>query len=69
VKIVCSFVGGAGHLVPQLPLLQALAEAGHQLTIVGRESALSSAPAGLFVDAAALPDRHTATSAEIAPLC
>lgn len=67
-KIVCSFVGGAGHLVPQLPLLRALADAGHELTLVGRQSAVSSAPAGLFASVAPRPDPRSVMSADIAPL-
>ncbi|SMG24191.1 glycosyltransferase [Agreia pratensis] len=67
-KIACSFVGGAGHLVPQLPLHRALAEAGHQLTVIGRQSALAAAPAELFEAAVARPDPRSATSSAIAPL-
>lgn len=67
-KIVCSFVGGAGHLVPQLPLLRALADAGHELTLVGRQSAVASAPAELFAAVVARPDPRSAASADIAPL-
>ena len=58
VRVICSFVGGAGHLVPQLPLLRALTEAGHDLTLVGRESGVRSAPAGMFRRIVARPDRR-----------
>ncbi|WIB65751.1 glycosyltransferase [Curtobacterium sp. MCBD17_040] len=65
---MCSFVGGAGHLVPQLPLHRALADAGHDLTLVGRTSAISAAPTGLYRNVAARADRRSGPSGGIAPL-
>lgn len=67
-KIVCSFVGGAGHLIPQLPLLRELARSGHELTLVGRESAMTSVPRELFHTLAPHSDRRTKVSGDIAPL-
>lgn len=66
-RILCSFVGGAGHLVPQLPLHEALCDAGHTLTLVGRSSAVRGAP-GLYENVVAHPDRRSAATGTIAPL-
>jgi hypothetical protein len=68
VRVLCSFAGGAGHLVPQLPLHLALADAGHELTLVGRESAAAAAPAGVYRRIAAVPDRRARLADAIAPL-
>jgi len=68
VKVVCSFVGGAGHLIPQLPLLRALANAGHDLTLVGRESVTKSVPANLFNFIVSRSDRRSSVSSEVSPL-
>jgi UDP:flavonoid glycosyltransferase YjiC (YdhE family) len=68
VRILCSFVGGAGHLVPQLPLHSALVEAGHELTLAGRESAVATAPAGVYRRIVAMPDRRAQIADVIAPL-
>ncbi|WP_157079101.1 glycosyltransferase [Herbiconiux solani] len=67
-RVLCSFVGGAGHLVPQLPLLRGLADAGHDLTLVGRASGVAGAPAGLFRRVVARPDARTRVRTEITPL-
>lgn len=66
--MLCSFVGGAGHFIPQLPLLRALAGTGHELTLIGRESAARSAPDGLFRRIVTRPDRRTEVSDEISAL-
>lgn len=66
--MLCSFVGGSGHFIPQLPLLRALVGAGHELTLIGRESAARSAPEGLFRRTVTRPDRRTEVSGEISPL-
>lgn len=67
-RIVCSFVGGAGHLLPQVPLLRALHQAGHELALVGRTSGARSAPPGLFARIDARPDRRAQLAAKISPL-
>lgn len=67
VRIVCSFVGGAGHLVPQLPLHRALARAGHELTLLGRSSAVGSA-GPLYREVVPRPDRRSAVTDSIAPI-
>ncbi|WP_425953537.1 glycosyltransferase [Xylanimonas sp. McL0601] len=67
-RVLCSFVGGAGHLVPQIPLHVALAEAGHELMLVGRESAATVAPAGVYTRIATRPDRRTQLADTVAPL-
>lgn len=67
-RILCSFAGGAGHLVPQLPLHRALASAGHELTLVGRASATSIAPSGIYRRIVARPDRRSELTDTIAPL-
>jgi UDP:flavonoid glycosyltransferase YjiC (YdhE family) len=67
-KVLCSFVGGAGHLIPQLPLLRALRDAGHDLSLVGRESAVRSAPGEIFDRVVTRTDRRATISNEIAPL-
>lgn len=54
--------------MPQLPLLRALAGAGHELVLAGRASAIRSAPAGLFARVVARPDRRSSVTDEIAPL-
>jgi hypothetical protein len=68
VHVLCSFVGGAGHLVPQLPLLRGLANADHDLTLVGRTSGIKSAPEGLFRRVVARPDGRVHISSEISSL-
>lgn len=67
-RVLCSFVGGAGHLIPQLPLHRSLAEAGHTLTLVGRASAITAAPAGLYSRIVHHQDPRTVPSRDIAPL-
>lgn len=67
-RVLCSFAGGAGHLVPQIPLHRALADAGHELTLVGRASAANAAPAGIYKAIVARPDRRTRLADAIAPL-
>ncbi|AXH34180.1 glycosyltransferase [Humibacter sp. BT305] len=68
-RVLCSFVGGAGHLVPQLPLLEALRDAGHDLAVLaGRSSGTASAPAGLFRRTMARPDGRTRSDGDISPL-
>lgn len=66
--MLCSFVGGAGHFIPQLPLLRALGGEGHELTLIGRASAVRSAPEGLFRRTVARPDRRTELSDEVSSL-
>lgn len=68
-RVLCSFVGGAGHLVPQLPLLEALRDAGHELAVLaGRASGTASAPEGLFRHTMSRPDARTGSDGEITPL-
>lgn len=67
-QVLCSFVVGAGHFIPQLPLLRALVGAGHELTLIGRASVTRPAPEGLFRRIVARPDRRTELSREISPL-
>ncbi|MCS5497154.1 hypothetical protein NY547_07890 [Cnuibacter physcomitrellae] len=68
-RVLCSFVGGAGHLVPQLPLLEALRDAGHELAVLaGRASGIASAPARLFRRTTARPDGRTRSDSGITPL-
>lgn len=67
-RVLCSFVGGAGHFIPQLPILRALVDAGHELTLIGRASAARSAPEGLFRRVVTRPDRRTELSHEISSL-
>lgn len=67
-RVVCSFAGGAGHLAPQIPLYRALANAGHQLTLLGRASAMSAVPASLITKTIARPDRRTTIAHNISPL-
>ena len=66
-RVVCSFVGGAGHLVPQLPLHRALADAGHQLVLVGRESAARSVP-DIYQQVIVSDDDRRGVREAIAPL-
>lgn len=68
VRILCSFAGGAGHLVPQIPLHRALASAGHELTLAGRASAVSAVPHDIYRHIVARPDRRNELSHVIAPL-
>lgn len=67
-RVLCSFVGGAGHLVPQLPLHRSLVDAGHSLTLVGRASAMRAAPAGVYDRIVSHPDPRTSPARGIAPL-
>lgn len=67
-RVLCSFAGGAGHLVPQMPLHRALASAGHELTLAGRESAISGVPPGIYRRIFARPDRRSELADAIAPL-
>jgi hypothetical protein len=67
-QVVCSFVGGAGHLLPQLPLHRALTAAGHSLVLVGRESATRIVPKQLYRRIVAHADARTAGASGISPL-
>ncbi|PPF65058.1 hypothetical protein C5E11_03110 [Clavibacter michiganensis] len=67
-RVVCSFVGGAGHLVPQLPLHKVLAQAGHRLTLVGRQSGIAVASEALYDSTVVRPDPRATPSRDIAPL-
>lgn len=67
-RVVCSFVGGAGHLHPQIPLHRALAAAGHELTLRGRASATQTAPREIYRTIAGRPDQRSQLADEIAPL-
>ncbi|GLJ61604.1 glycosyl transferase [Microbacterium barkeri] len=67
-RVLCSFVGGAGHLLPQLPLLRAFAAAGGELTLVGRVSATRAAPDGVFERVVSTQDRRARRATEIGPL-
>jgi hypothetical protein len=67
-KVVCSFVGGAGHLLPQLPLHRALTAAGHSLLLVGRESATRTVPKQHYSRIVAFADARTARASSISPL-
>lgn len=67
-RVVCSFVGGAGHLVPQLPLHRALHDAGHDLVLVGRASATKAAPSRLYRHLETHEDRRNGVAATISPL-
>ncbi|GAA2083743.1 glycosyltransferase [Pseudolysinimonas kribbensis] len=46
-RILCSFAGGAGHLLPQLPILTAARDAGHRVDVCGRAPAVQVLPPGL----------------------
>lgn len=67
-RVLCSFVGGAGHLVPQIPLHRALAAAGHDLTLAGRASAVDAAPDGIYARVVVRPDKRTQIAEAISPL-
>lgn len=66
--MLCSFAGGAGHLVPQIPLHRALASAGHELSLVGRASGADAAPVGLYTSIVTHSDRRKRLAVAIAPL-
>lgn len=66
--MLCSFAGGAGRLVPQVPLHRALARAGHRLTLVGRQSAARAAPAEIYTRIVARADQRNQLTSTIAPL-
>ncbi|MFJ6131644.1 glycosyltransferase [Janibacter terrae] len=68
VRVLCSFAGGAGHLVPQAPLHRALASAGHELTLAGRASAVAAVPRGIYSRIVERPDRRSELAEAIAPL-
>jgi UDP:flavonoid glycosyltransferase YjiC (YdhE family) len=68
VDVLCSFVGGAGHLTPQVPLLRALSAAGHDLTLIGRSSGIRAAPTEVFRRIIAKADRRLAVRDEISAL-
>ena len=48
-RVLVSFAGGRGHLLPQLPLARALRDAGHRLALSGAPRAVEGeAVYGLF---------------------
>lgn len=67
-RVVCSFVGGAGHLVPQIPLHRALATDGHTLVLSGRASAMGAAPRQLYSRIVAREDPRNGAAGSISPL-
>ncbi|MBB2976475.1 UDP:flavonoid glycosyltransferase YjiC (YdhE family) [Microbacterium endophyticum] len=67
-RALCSFAGGAGHLLPQMPLLREMAAAGHELTLIGRSSGAQAAPAGIFRRIVTRDDRRSSPAQQITSL-
>jgi UDP:flavonoid glycosyltransferase YjiC (YdhE family) len=65
-RILFSFAGGAGHLDPMLPIAHAATEAGHQVAIFGRSTALGRA--GAFETFPQHTDSGQATRKPLLPL-
>jgi UDP:flavonoid glycosyltransferase YjiC (YdhE family) len=67
-RVLCTFVGGTGHLKPLLPFARALDAAGHDVAIAGQNAALSDAGAGFTVFRSAAEAEGFAEPRPITPL-
>ncbi|RYB92658.1 glycosyltransferase [Nocardioides glacieisoli] len=57
-RILCTFVGGHGHLTPLLPLARAARDAGHEVLIAGSGGLVPAIEAAGFRGFATSPPRH-----------
>jgi UDP:flavonoid glycosyltransferase YjiC (YdhE family) len=70
-RILCTFVGGHGHLTPLLPLARAARDAGHEVLIAGSGGLVPAIEAAGFRGFATSPPRHhdgTAADGTTTPL-
>ena len=70
-RILCTFVGGHGHLTPLLPLARAAQTAGHEVLIAGPGGLVPAIEAAGFRGFATSPPRHhdgTAAEGTTTPL-
>ena len=68
-RALLTFVGGAGHLDPLLPLARSLADAGHTVAIAGSGNQMPRVEAAGFTALPTSPQRPPATSGrDLAPL-
>lgn len=70
-RILCTFVGGLGHLTPLLPLARAAQAAGHEVLVAGSGGLVPAIEAAGFPGFATSPNPHHAgapADRKVAPL-